>query len=342
MIKVNMNKLYLVTGATGHLGSVLAKTLINKKCKVRALILSGEEKYLPENVEYVVGDVCDSDSLKPFFNRDGYDYVALVHCAGIVSISSKYNPSIWKVNVEGTVNVLDKALENGIDRVIYVSSVHALPELKYPELIVETKELSKDKVVGEYAKTKAEAARIALSYADKGLNVSVVHPSGIIGPGDIRHNNHSANSLKAMYEGKIPCVLPGGYDFVDVRDVVQGILQCIEYGKSNENYILSGHYLSVEDMLRISRGLKNKKASKFKAPLSLVKKIAPLVEWYTDNISKSKPLITPYSIYTLQSNARFSHVKASETFGYKVRDINETIRDTVIDREIDYETDDCI
>lgn len=329
-----MNKLYLITGATGHLGSVLVKTLLAKKCNVKTLILKNEEKYLPENVDYVIGDVCDKESLKPFFEHEGYDKVSLIHCAGIVSISSKPNPFIWKVNVDGTRNILDCALEYNIDRVIYVSSVHALPELAYPEVIIETKDLSKDKVIGEYAETKAEAAKLCFEYAQKGLNISIVHPSGILGPGDIRKNNHSVNSLKAMYEGKIPVGLSGGYDFVDVRDVATGILQCEENGRSNENYILSGHYLSVMDMLRICNELKGKRPSKIKVPYKLVKMIAPIAEWFTDNVLKIKPMITPYSIYTLNSNSRFSHHKASEQFGYKTRDIRETIEDTVLDKGI--------
>ena len=325
-----MNKLYIITGAGGHLGSFLVNELIDRKCHVRALYLPGEEKDAPAEIEKVVGNVLDLKSLGSLFDTQGYDKVSLIHCAGIVSIASKENPLLYDVNVNGTRNIMELALRHNIDRVIYVSTVHAIKEEEYPELIKETKDFNSDYVVGAYAKSKAEASEIVLEYADKGLNVSIVHPSGIIGPGDTKGNNHSVSTLKAMYKGTIPCSIKGGYDFVDVRDVVNGILLCEEKGRKGECYILSGHYLTVKEMLEEVNKIRNRKTPDLEIPASVIKLIAPLLEKISILSGNNKPLLTPYSFYTLQSNGHFSNEKARNELGYTVRDISETIKDTIM------------
>ena len=323
-------KLYLITGANGHLGSCLIKRLLNDNNNIRGLYLANENNHIPDKVEAVMGNVLDKESLLPFFNCDGYDEVNLIHCAAIVSIESKTNPMIYKVNVEGTRNVMDLALENKIDKVIYVSTVHAIKEEEYPTIIKETKDFNPDYVSGQYGKSKAIATNMVLEYASRGLNVSIVHPSGILGPGDINKSNNSINSLIQMYEGKIPVSLSGGYDFVDVRDVVEGIVSCLEKGRKGECYILSGQYMSVKDMINEARKLNNKKPINIEIPAGLVKLIAPLTEFVSIKLLKTKPLLTPYSFYVLQGNALFSNEKAKKELGYTTREIKETIKDTVL------------
>ena len=326
-----MKKLYLITGASGHLGSCIIEELLNRKEKVRAFVLPNEEKYIPDTVEVVTGNIIDKDSLNDFFKKDGYDYLTLIHCAAIVCIESKLNPMVWKVNVDGCDNVMDLALKNNVDRVIYVSSVHALQELEYPEIIVESKDFDKDKVRGQYARSKAEAGKLVLEYAEKGLNVSIVHPSGIIGPGDLRKTNNSVNTLRGMYKGLIPMAIDGGYDFVDIRDVVDGILSCEEKGRKGETYLLSNRYITVEEILNIVREYKGKKPTNMKVPGFLVDIAAPISEWFSLNIFHNKPMLTPYAISTLRTNCRFSYEKAKKELGYKPRDLKQTIIDSLDD-----------
>ena len=326
--------LYLITGANGHLGSCLVRKLLEDNKNVRGLYLANENNHIPDNVEVVMGNVLDKESLVPFFDCAGYDEVNLIHCAAIVSIESKTNPMIYKVNVEGTRNIMDLALENNINKVIYVSSVHALKEEEYPNITKETMDFNPDYVKGQYGKSKAIATNMVLEYADRGLNVSIVHPSGILGPGDINRNNNSINSLIQMYEGKIPVSLKGGYDFVDIRDVVEGIISCIEKGRKGECYILSGHYISIKDMLNEARKLNNKKPCNITIPSVLIKLITPIAEFVSIKLLKTKPLLTPYSFYVLQSNALFSNEKAKKELAYTTRDMSDTIRDTVLQEKL--------
>ena len=323
-----MKKLWLVTGATGHVGTILVSVLQQRGEHVRVLVL-------PDNIAehsdvgICEGDIRNRESLIPFFDRGDYDYVSLVHCAALITIASKHNPEVWNINVHGTNNVMSLARDTGVDRIVYVSSVHAIPERPADETITEVSSFSPDLVHGQYAKSKAAAAQIVMDYAKAGLNVSVVHPSGIIGPGDTLSRNHMIRTIHAIAEGKISVGLQGGYDFVDSRDVADGIIGCEEKGRPGECYILNGHYISVLELVNSIRRIQGKKAAGFEAPHAAAKMIAPAVEWVSRVFSKEPPLLTPYSVYTLHTNGRFSHEKATREFDYHPRPMEESIRDSL-------------
>ena len=325
-----MKKLYLITGATGHVGNVLVDELKRRHESIRILVHHKQrDGNLPEGVDVCFGDVTDRESLLPFFNCAGFDHVTLIHCAAFITVASKQDLRVWKTNVNGTENTMELALSNNIDRVVYVSSVHAIPERPVPEIITEVSSFSPDLVHGQYAKSKAAAAQIVMEYANKGLNVSIVHPSGIIGPGDVMVKNHMIRTIRAMEAGRIPVAIQGGYDFVDSRDVADGILSCEEYGFAGECYILNGHYISVKVLLNRVRGFAGKRPVTIELPYRLANGIAPAAERVTLIFGKNAPLFTPYSVYTLHTNGAFSHDKAYKAFGYCPREIDESIRDSL-------------
>ena len=321
-----MKKLYLITGATGHVGTVLVSELMRRSEQIRALVLPGHERHLPQGIDVVEGDITEENSLVPFFDRNGYNRITLIHCAALITVASELDPRVWSINVQGTENVMRQAYATGVDRVIYVSSVHAIPEKPKPEVITEVNFFSPDLVHGQYAKSKATAAQKVLEYAKKGLNVSIVHPSGIIGPGDVQTRNHMIRTIHAIAKGTIPVALHGGYDFVDSRDVVEGILACEEKGRAGECYILNGHYIKVSDLLNIIRKMRGKAVRKTVLPHSMAKVLAPMAERISILFKRQAPLFTPYSVYTLHTNGHFSHEKASKEFDYEPRDIVESIQ----------------
>lgn len=326
MKKETNKKLYLVTGATGHLGTILIQELVKKDCTIRIFCLPSQKDIVPSGVEVIYGDIRNKEDLLPFFDTTGYEDVTLIHAAAKISILSKEDPTIWDINVNGTKNVMELALQSHITKVIYVSSIHALPEKPKSEIIQETKEFSPDFVEGQYAKSKAEAARIVLEYANNGLPVCIVHPTGVIGPGDLYHHNHSVLTLQGIKTKKIPCAIEGGYDFVDARDVVDGILRAEEKGRNGECYILSGDYITVKEMFRMIHHLNKDPIT---IPSAIVKIIAPLYEKIAIFFDNQHPLLTPYSLYTLQTNANFSHEKATKELGYHPRSIEEAIQDSL-------------
>ena len=325
-----METLYLVTGASGHLGTILCSKLLEQGRKVKALILPGEEKYAVEGIETITGDVTDPSSMEPFFKHGKDEEIIVLHCAGIVTIASKTDPLVYRVNVEGTRNILEMSLKHKARKVVYVCSVHALVEAEEGET-KETDVYHPELIADQYGKSKAEAGNIALDYFGQGLDVNIIMPSGIFGPGDYRRNNHMIRAIEAMAKGYIPVSLQGGFDFVDVRDVADGIIACAEKGRPGEPYILSGHYLTVADILDEINSVCSRRTLGIEIPYWLVKPFGPLAETIGKYLGKGKPLVTPYSLAILNTNGHFSHEKATADLGYEPRSVSESIIDMIVE-----------
>ena len=325
-----MEEIYLVTGATGHLGNTIVKKLADMGRRVRALVMANDKNVtaLPEGTEVCYGDVCDKSSMEEAFKTEAGQELIVIHCAGIVTISSRYDPNVYRVNVEGTKNVTDLCVEHRVKKLVHVSSVHAIPEKPHGETMREIDRFDPDKVVGLYAKTKAEATQYVLDKAKaEGLNASIVHPSGISGPYDCGHG-HITQLLIDYCNGGLAAGVKGGYDFVDVRDVADGIIACCEHGRAGECYIISNRYISVPELFEIFSSVTGRKKIKTILPLWFAKATAGAAEMYY-RIKKQPPLYTAYSLYTLSSNSKFSHEKAERELGYVPRDFKTTVRDTV-------------
>lgn len=320
-------KNYIITGAAGHLGSTILRLLQDTSCRVTALILPGEQPVVPgENIRYVRGDICDSGTLGALFDPETAREAAVIHAAGLVSISRGDDERMRAVNVEGTRNMLRVSAEMQVGRFVYVSSVHAIPERPVGAPMVEVERFSADAVVGGYAKTKALASQLVLDYAAGGLPAVVVHPSGLIGPYDDGHN-HLVQLVADYMDGRLPACVKGGYDLADVRDVARGCLLAAEKGRAGQCYILSGQYLPVRELLcRVGR-LRGKTPPRM-VPMALAKLAAPLIERWAKRRG-TRPLYTRDSLYVLTSNSNFSNRKARGELGYQTRSIDETIRDTV-------------
>ena len=317
---------YLVTGATGFLGMVVAEELVRRKAQVHALVLHDDPytDLLPKEVRTVIGDVCDKSSLSDFF-ADADSRTCVIHCAGIVSVASRPGPRLYQVNVGGTWKVLRQCMEHDVGKMVYVSSVHAIPEKPKGCIISEDCEFSPGLVDGDYAKSKAAATELVFDAAERGLNASIVFPSGIIGPGDLQGGSFTSMA-KSFLSGKLPFAVRGGYDFVDVRDVANGILACSESGEPGKGYILSGCYVTIRRMLQLVGKAAKLKYRSLCLPLGLARLAAPYYE--RRSLRERKPLFfTPYSVSVLASNGQFSHAAASERFAYQPRPIEETLGD---------------
>lgn len=326
-----MYKEYIVTGAAGFLGSAVVRELLCRGVKaenIRALALENEKlpSDLPEGVVWVRGDVTDDGSLGGLF-LSGDSGVCVIHCAGMISVASEPGQAIYRVNIDGTKNIISRCLRHGVEKLVYVSSVHAIPELPEGDKMREISDFSPDKVNGAYAKSKAAATAAVLAAAEKGLNASVVHPSGIIGPGDEKCGNIT-RLISAFIRGRLPFAVKGGYDFVDVRDVAKGIFLCTERGKRGKCYILSGHYATVSDILKTVRDLAGLKRVVSCVPMRIAEAFAPLAEKIC--VKRKKPAsFTPYALAVLASNGAFSHETASEELGYCPRPLKRTLSDTL-------------
>lgn len=324
-----MKELYIVTGANGFLGNNIVRKLVEKGLEVRCLVLPDDNLKALEglNCKIYRGDVTKKETLEEIFNVDSDTNLYVIHCAAIVYIKSKYNPKVMEVNYNGTKNIVDKVLEKNA-KLVYVSSVHAITEKPNGEKMSEITEFDENKVVGLYAKSKARTAKMVLEeVSKKGLNACIIHPSGIIGPGDYS-NTHLTQLILDIANGSLRAFVKGGYDFVDVRDVADGIISACKNGKKGECYILSNRYIDVKELVDLISKKAGVKKIKTLLPMWIAKFTAPFSEIYY-KIRKEAPLYTKYSLYTLTSNSNFSNEKAKKELGYKNRSMEETIADTV-------------
>lgn len=316
--------MWLVTGATGHIGNVLVRKLLERGEKVRAMLLPGEssESISGLNVETVEGDVLNLDSV--FESLRGIK--GIFHLAGVISIMPGPNPFVRKVNVEGTKNILHAAREKQIKKLVYTSSIHAIQRVE-EGVIDENIPYDMNNPYGAYDRSKAEATLEVLRAAQTGLEAAVVCPTGVIGPYDFRGSMMGAVIHDAA-TAKPTLYVDGAYDFVDVRDVADGLITAAEKGKRGESYILSGQKISVRYMLETVREVTGKNFFQMKIPFDLAKFAAMFTPMYYQ-MAHATPRFTPYSLEVLKSNSNISHAKASRELGYHPRSLYESIRDTV-------------
>ncbi len=318
-------KLYLITGASGLVGTNLIRALDQKGNKIIALINKSPLHYKSSNIEEIAANVCDFTKMEEIFKKYDTKEKICIHAAGIITIKSKKDENVYNVNVNGTKNIIDLCLKYDY-KLIYVSSVHAIAEKPYPNIITETDSFYPEKLKGIYAVTKATASNMVLDACNKGLKGIIVQPSAIIGPYDYNCGNFTT-LIENFIEGKLPAIVKGGYDFVDVRDVVDGIISAIQKGKIGECYILSNKYYSVKELIDTLSLVTNKKKVKIIMPTWFVKILAPLFELYS-NIRHHRPLFTPYSIYVLHTNSLFSHKKADNDLNYETHNLEDTLKVT--------------
>lgn len=331
------NSIYLVTGANGHLGSTIIRFLSKKKVMIRGLLLpdtlTEAEAKNPGNewLSYWIGDVCKPETLEDFFTVPKGMEPYVIHAAGIVDITEKVTPLLYEVNVNGTRNIIQCCQRYCVKRLLYVSSVHAIPVKQDFKVIREINFFSPELVDGAYAKTKAEATQAVLDAVHNGLDAVIVHPSGIIGPFDTS-GNHLVQLVERFASGKLPACVHGGYDFVDVRDVALGCINALEKGKTGGCYILSNRHYEIRDLLLMTGRFSGPK-SVMTLPVWIAKIPTFFGKFKTffkkSNFSNKKSLFTAYSLSTLKSNDRFSHDKATSELNYRPRDILLTLRDTV-------------
>jgi dihydroflavonol-4-reductase len=316
--------MWLVTGATGHIGNVLVRKLIERGDRVRALVLPNECRAPIQGLELetIEGDVLDQESLF----RSMHQVKGVFHLAGLISIMPGANTLVQQVNVEGTKNILRVAKKVKVGKFIYTSSIHAIQRVEQG-VIDETLPYDPGNPYGAYDRAKAEATLEVQQAARTGLDAVIVCPTGVIGPYDFRGSlmgdviREAAISRPALY-------VDGAYDFVDVRDVADGLIAASESGRQGESYILSGQKISVRYLLETVREITGRHFFQMKIPFDLAKFAALFTPMYYSHAGVN-PRFTPYSLEVLRSNSNISHAKATRELGYQPRPLYESIQDAV-------------
>jgi dihydroflavonol-4-reductase len=311
----------VVTGASGHIGNNLVRELLQRGCRVRALIHNNERSLQGLDIERVRGDVRDIASLRAAF--EGAELV--YHLAGIITITGEQGGLVSAVNADGARNAAVAALECGVRRMVHTSSVHALVQEPLDQPIDETRARVTSPSYPAYDRTKARGEAEVRKVVEQGLDAVIVHPTGVIGPLDYEPSRMGRVFLK-LYQRKMPALVPGGFDFVDVRDVVAGMIAAAEKGRTNESYLLPGHWQSVAQLAAIAAEVSRVKAPRLRVPMWLCRASAPLAVAYA-RIAGGEPVFTGESLHALNGNTHMLHDKATRELGYAPRPTRESVRD---------------
>ena len=328
------NRYYLLTGAAGFLGTNICMQLLEQGCKVRALVLPNDKsvKFIPKQVEVVLGDLTDINSLDAFFHVPEGCTSVVIHCASMVTVNPNYSEKLMAVNVGGTRNIITKVLNHPeCEKMVYVSSTGTIPEQPHGTPITEVSKFTPcdpKKVVGAYSQSKATATQMVLDAVNvMGLKACVVHPSGILGPND-HAIGETTNTLLQIIKGEMPMGMQGSFNLCDVRDLAAGTIAAVDKGRIGECYILANKTVTLKEMCDMLHAECNAKKIKFYLPLDLADKIAAGLEKQAEKTGKM-PLMTTFSVYNLARNNEFDYSKARNELGYTTRSYEETIHDEV-------------
>ena len=313
--------LSVVTGGSGFVGGNLVRALLRRGDRVRVIDKRRTEAIAGLDVEYLELDVLDSAALEEAF--DGADTV--FHLAAIISIVGDPTGEVRRTNVDGPRNASRAALARGVKRFVHCSSVHAFDlERCGPELTEASERATMDHCPA-YDRSKNAGENQVRGAIAEGLDAVIVNPSGIIGPHDYEPSR-LGELLIQLRDSRLPVSIRGGFDFVDVRDVIAGMLAAEASGRTGENYILSGHRLSVAELTDVAEQITGVEGPRVSMPISIITGLAPLFLRLTPE--GQTPLITPDSVHALRYSPSICHHKASRELGYVARPLSDTIRDT--------------
>jgi dihydroflavonol-4-reductase len=314
-----------LTGITGLLGNEIALQFLEKGYKIKALVRNpAKVTNRHKNIEYVQGDILDVVSLSE--QIQGADYV--VHAAAVVSFAPKDRADMYKINIEGTANVVNASLSASVKKMCYISSIAAfgrpplngMEKVDLVEIDEDQKWVSSD-TNSHYAITKYEGESEVWRGAAEGLKMVIVNPSIILGEGD--WNQSSTKLFKYAHDEK-PFYPDGFMNYVDVKDVASAVLQLTESDITDERFCLSAGMVSYREFF-------NKIAENFnkKKPWLRISASTMGVLWRAEALKSfvtgKAPLITKETAKTAQLKILQKNDKVKKTLGFKFRTLDETL-----------------
>lgn len=314
----------VVTGATGYIGGVLVRALADRGDPVRAVFHQRSGIFDAPGVEWVRGDVLDRDSMVAAFR--GADVV--FHLASLVSIDPRMADAMRAANVVGAQNVVEAALECGVRRLIHFSSIRAYDQFPLDEELDETRGRVGGLPRPAYDRSKALGEDEIRHGVERGLDAVTLNPTGVLGPYD-RGPTGVGQFFLDLQRRRVPMLIAGGFDCVDVRDVVEATLAAETRGRPGENYILGGRWHSIPELARLSEALTGVGAPRFVCPVALARCWAPFqMAW--DRFRARPPLYTPDALHHIsRSNRRVSSARAQAELGFTARPVRDSVRDAV-------------
>lgn len=314
----------VVTGSCGHVGVNLVRALLAEGRRVRALIYKNAKPLEGLEVERVEGDVLDPATLTRAFR--GADVV--YHLAARISVDGDRDGMVEKTNIVGTTNVVAACLEHKVRRLVHFSSIHALEPMPLDVPLDEKRPWPTPERAFAYERSKAGGEKAVGDGISRGLDAVIVNPSSIVGPFDYKPS-HQGEFLLLVCRRRLPALVPGGYDWVDVRDVVRGAMAAEKKGRTGERYLLSGHWATLADMARIVEETAGIPAPKMIVPMWLARIGAPFSSLHA-RLTGRRPIYTSESLQiVMKANRNSVHAKATRELDHQPRPLKETVADTI-------------
>jgi dihydroflavonol-4-reductase len=315
----------LLTGASGFVGSAVARVLKAAGFSVRALVrASSPREHLADlGLDFVSGDLRDPASLRAAFPGVRY----LFHVAADYRLWSRDPSELARTNVEGTVALLQEAQRAGVERVVYTSSVATLRAHTDGRSADETMPLGEDEAIGVYKRSKVAAERAVEAMVREGLPAVIVNPSTPIGPCDVKPTPTGRIILEAA-AGRMPAFVDTGLNMVHVDDVAAGHLLAFERGRIGERYVLGGQNATLAEILATVAAETGRTAPRIRIPRQAV---APLA-YFTEAIAMvtgKEPMLTRDGLKMAKNKMFFSSAKAERELGYRARPYSEGVRDAI-------------
>lgn len=318
--------LVFVTGATGFLGSHVARVLVEQGAKLRLLVRSSSDlrNIADLNAEQVVGDLRQPESIEK----------AVSGCEVVFHVAADYR--LWvrdpdqmhRSNVEGTRGLLEAARKNGIRRVIYTSSVATMGFTSNGSLADENSPVSLGQMIGPYKRSKFMAEQIAIAAGRSGMDVVVVNPTTPIGERDIKPTP-TGRIVVDFLKKKFPAYVDTGLNLVDATECARGHLAALEKGRSGERYILGGENLTLKQILDRLAAITGLPSPRMKVPYAMALAAGVVDEVVTGHILRREPRATIDSVRLARKKMFVSSAKAERELGWKIIPVDDALRRAV-------------
>jgi len=315
----------LITGASGFVGSAVLRQLLNAGHEVRALVRPTSNRRNLEGLplELCEGDLSDLDSLR----RAVHGCKVLFHVAADYRLWIPDPDAMYRINVNGSRDLLRCAFDAGVERAVYTSSVAALGLSDDGMPADEVTPVIEAKIIGHYKRSKYLAQQAVLALAGEGYPVVIVNPSTPVGPRDIKPTPTGRIILDTL-RGKMPAYVDTGLNIVHVDDVALGHMQALVRGRVGESYILGGENMTLKAMLEEICAIAGLRPPRLKLPHNAIIPVA----WIAERIAAvtgREPIATVDSIRMAKKNMFFSSDKARKQLGYQPRPAKEGIADAI-------------
>ena len=313
-----------VTGGAGHLGANLVRQLLESGWNVRCLIHKDSRALEGLTIEKVSGDLSNASLLSN--QMEGCD--AVFHLAAYVAVEDVDLAQMKKINVEGTQNMWDAALNSKISRFIHFSSIHAFEQHPIKLPLNEERPLAFGSNAIPYDQSKALAQKTVYEACKRGLNASILHPTGVLGPYDYKPSR-MGQLLMDIMNRKMLLTIKAGYNWVDARDVAKSAVNCVNHGKTGQNYILSGKWASFPQIAKIISSKLKIRTTYATFPLWTAYAGIPF-SWIKSKITGKRSSLSRGGLHALAVQSKvISNELAQKTLGHDPRALEKTINDTI-------------